>query len=93
MERRNTGSDLAARILVAIPAIAFAIAIIWAGGIVFAVGLILLGLVCMHELSTMFERARPVRLAGFLALIGMLLAAHYGGSGRPCCWRSCCRCR
>ena len=27
----------------------------------------------------MFDRAHPARLAGFLALIGMLLAAHYGG--------------
>ena len=78
MERRNTGSDLAARILAALPAIAFAIAIVWAGGIVFTIGLILLGLVCMHELYNMFERAHPARLAGFLALIGMLLAAHYG---------------
>ena len=26
----------------------------------------------------MYERARPVRLAGFLALAGLLVAAHYG---------------
>ena len=81
MERRNAGSDLMARIVAAVPAIAFAIAIVWAGGIVFAVGLIALGLVCLHELYGMFDRAHPARLAGFLALIGMLLAAHYGGRG------------
>jgi phosphatidate cytidylyltransferase len=79
MERRNTGSDLAARIFAALPAIAFAIAIVWAGGLVFALGLIALGLVCLHELYNMFDRAHPMRLAGFLSLIGMLLAAHYGG--------------
>jgi len=79
LERRNTGSELGARIVAALPAIAFAIAIVWAGGVVFAVGLILLGLVCLHELYNMFDRAHPARLAGFLALIGMLLAAHYGG--------------
>jgi phosphatidate cytidylyltransferase len=79
LERRNTGSDLGARIFAALPAIAFAIAIVWAGGIWFAIGLILLGLVCLHELYAMFDRAHPARLAGFLALIGMLLAAHYGG--------------
>jgi phosphatidate cytidylyltransferase len=79
LERRNTGSDLGARIFAALPAIAFAIAIVWAGGLVFAIGLILLGLVCLHELYNMFDRAHPTRLAGFLALIGMLLAAHYGG--------------
>jgi phosphatidate cytidylyltransferase len=79
LERRNTGSDLGARIFAALPAIAFAIAIVWAGGVWFAIGLILLGLVCLHELYAMFDRAHPARLAGFLALIGMLLAAHYGG--------------
>src|SRR4051812_37242693 len=83
MERRNTGSDLAARIAAAIPAIAFAIAIVWAGGVVFTIGLILLGLVYLHELYAMFDRAHPARLAGFLALIGMLLAAHYGGRAGP----------
>ena len=79
MERRNSGSDLAARIISALPAIAFAIAIVWAGGIVWTLGLIALGLVCLHELYGMFDRAHPARLAGFLGLIGMLLAAHYGG--------------
>jgi phosphatidate cytidylyltransferase len=79
MERRNSGSDLVARIVSALPAIAFAIAFVWAGGLVWTIGLIALGLVCLHELYAMFDRAHPARLAGFLALIGMLLAAHYGG--------------
>ncbi|TML07232.1 MAG: hypothetical protein E6G41_05140 [Actinobacteria bacterium] len=79
MERRNTSSDLAARIFAALPAIAFAIAIVWAGGLVFTIGLILLGIVCLHELYAMFDRAHPARLAGFLSIIGMALAAHYGG--------------
>jgi phosphatidate cytidylyltransferase len=79
MERRNSGSDLVARIVSALPAIAFAIAIVWAGGLVWTIGLIALGLVCLHELYAMFDRAHPARLAGFLALIGMLLAAHCGG--------------
>src|SRR6476646_937301 len=80
MERRNSGSDLAARIFAALPAIAFAIAIVWAGGLVFTIGLIALGIICLHELYAMFDRAHPARLAGFLALIGMALAAHYGGT-------------
>jgi phosphatidate cytidylyltransferase len=37
-----------------------------------------LGWVCMHELYAMYDRARPVRLAGFVALAGLLLAAQYG---------------
>ena len=32
----------------------------------------------MHELYAMYERARPVRLAGFSRSPGLLLAAHYG---------------
>ena len=32
----------------------------------------------MHELYGMYERAHPVRLAGFLALTGLLTAALYG---------------
>jgi phosphatidate cytidylyltransferase len=76
--RRNSGSDLLGRIAVAVPAIVFAIVIVAAGGLVFTVALIALGIVCLHELFQMFGRARPARLAGFLGLIGLLLAAYYG---------------
>ena len=48
------------------------------GGLVFTLGLLVLGGICMHELYGMYERARPVRLAGFIALAGLLLAALYG---------------
>jgi phosphatidate cytidylyltransferase len=50
------------------------------GGIVFALGLFILGGVCMHELYAMYERAHPVRLAGFIALAALLAAALYGES-------------
>ena len=76
--RRNTGSDLGKRILVAIPAIAFAITIIYFGGATFALGALALGLVCIHELFTMLERMRPVRLAGFLGISGLVAAAALG---------------
>jgi phosphatidate cytidylyltransferase len=79
--RRNTGSDLGRRILVAIPAIAFAITIVYFGGAVFACGALALGLVCIHELFTMLERMRPVRLAGFLGIIGLVVAAGLGDEG------------
>jgi len=72
------GSDLPARVLTAIPAIALAIFLIAQGGVVFAVGLIVLGFACLHELYDMLADARPVRLAGFLGLAGLLLAAQYG---------------
>jgi phosphatidate cytidylyltransferase len=76
--RRNQASDLGARIAAAVPAILFAIAIVWAGGWVWAAGIIVLGLMCLHELYTMLARTRPVKLAGFLALIGLVVAAHVG---------------
>ncbi len=71
-------SDLGARLLAAVPAIAFALFIVIEGGLVFALGLFVLGCICMHELYAMYRRAQPVRLAGFLALAGLLAAALYG---------------
>jgi phosphatidate cytidylyltransferase len=65
-------------VLVAVPAIAFALFLVIEGGLVFVVGLFALGAVCMHELYAMYDRAHPVRLAGFIALAGLLLAALYG---------------
>jgi len=77
--RRNARSELLARILAALPAIAFGVTIVALGGPVFTVGVTLLGLICLHELFRMYAHARPVKLAGFLALIGLALAAHLGG--------------
>lgn len=77
--RSNTRSDLTQRILVAIPAAAYAIFIVVQGGLVFTIGLLPLGIVCLRELYTLFDRAHPAVPAGMLTLIGMLLAAHYGG--------------
>jgi phosphatidate cytidylyltransferase len=77
-QRRNEGSELGARVLVALPAIAFALFIVVQGGLVFTIGVAVLGLVCLHELFAMYPHARPARLAGFLGLLGLLAAAHYG---------------
>ncbi len=77
--RRGVGGDLGRRILVAIPAVAYAIAIIVAGGWIFAAGILVLGFVCLHELFRMYEPVRPVKLAGFLALTGLAVAALEGG--------------
>jgi len=76
--RSAGGSDLGRRIVVALPAIAFAIAIIYFGGAVFALGVLALGLICLHELFGMLERLRPLRLAGFLGIGGIVLAAAIG---------------
>ena len=76
--RRHGRSDLGGRVLAAIPAIAFAIFIVYEGGLIFTLALIALGFVCLHELYDMLEPVGPVRLAGFLGLAGLLLAANYG---------------
>ena len=72
------GSDLGNRVVVAVPALAVALAMVALGGTVFAVGVGVLGLICLHELFSMFERARPARLAGFVGYIGLLVAASLG---------------
>ncbi len=70
-------SDLAGRVLVAIPAAAFAIFIVVQGGLIFALGLIVLGIVALGELYGLMRRARPVDLAGYLAVAGMVVLATY----------------
>ena len=75
---RRAGSDLAPRIVIAIPAIVFALIIVHEGGEVFAAGILVLGVVAMGELYTLMGRVRPPALAGFLTLAAMLIAALYG---------------
>jgi len=75
---RRGASDLAARVLVALPAIAFAIFIVASGGWIFAVGALALGVLCLHEFFRMYEGLRPVKLAGFAALIALAVAARLG---------------
>lgn len=76
-ERRQR-SDLGARLVAAVPAIAFAIFIVVQGGLIFALGVIGLGVLALHELYTMTRRVEPAKLAGFLALAALVLAALYG---------------
>ncbi|QEC49114.1 hypothetical protein FSW04_17045 [Baekduia soli] len=76
--RGGSGSDLGARIRVAIPALLIALAMVALGDWIFVAGVAVLGAFCLHELFSMFERARPARLAGLLGLGGLLLAAHLG---------------
>jgi phosphatidate cytidylyltransferase len=79
--RREGGghnSELGARVAIALPAIALALFLVIEGGLVFALGLFVVGCVCMHELYAMYARTRPVRIGGYLALGGLLAAALYG---------------
>jgi phosphatidate cytidylyltransferase len=78
LERRHGRSDLFDRIKWAIPAVAFAIWIVSSGGWIFAAGATALGLVALHELFGMYDRVRPVRLAGMLGLVALAVAAQLG---------------
>jgi phosphatidate cytidylyltransferase len=75
---RGQRSDLGPRVLFAIPAIVFAVFIIMQGGLVWALGLFVLGVIALHELYTLMGRVQPAALAGFLTLAALLAAALYG---------------
>ena len=78
-EPRSDASDLGGRIIVAIPALAFAGVIVGFGHWVFAAGVFVLGAICLHELFQMFDYTNPSRLAGLIGLAGLLVAAEAGG--------------
>src|SRR3954454_11581140 len=78
VSRRNEGSDLGARVLAALPAIALAIFIVVEGGTVFAVGAALLGVMGCAELFRMMRRPGPPIIAGYLTVIAMVFAARFG---------------
>jgi phosphatidate cytidylyltransferase len=76
--RSGRRSELRGRVLVAIPALAVAAFVIARGGLLFAATLLILGWICLDELYRMTARAHPAKLVGFVALLALLIAAHYG---------------
>jgi phosphatidate cytidylyltransferase len=66
-------------VLVAVPAAVLALFFIDLGGTGFALFMIAIGWICMHELYRMLDRWKPVPVVGFAALAGMVIAARYGG--------------
>ena len=75
---RSGGSDLGARLVVALPAAAFASVVIHLGGVWFTLAMLALAIACTGELFDLFAEVEPVRLAGFLGVMGVLLAAYFG---------------
>jgi phosphatidate cytidylyltransferase len=75
---RERGNPTAARVVIAIPWVAFAIFIIVVGKGIFAVALIGLGVFGAAELYQMLAPVRPLQLAGFAGIAGLILAAQYG---------------
>ncbi len=76
--RSGRPSELRARLLVAVPALAVAAIVIARGGLLFAGALLILGWICLDELYRMTARAHPAKLVGFVAVFALMVAAHYG---------------
>jgi len=76
--RRNRSGETAKRILVVIPWIVFTIAVTVAGGLVFTLAMVGVGVLCLHEYLALTEGARPLGRAGYVTLPALILAAHFG---------------
>jgi phosphatidate cytidylyltransferase len=77
-KKRGLNGETAKRVLVALPWIAFAIAIAIAGGIVFAVAMIGIGIVCLREYMEMTADSRPLAIPAYIAVAALVVAAHFG---------------
>jgi phosphatidate cytidylyltransferase len=70
--------ETARRIFIAIPWIAFAIAIVVLGGLAFALAMVAIGLLCLREYFVMTAPLRPLQIAAYIAVAVMIAAAHFG---------------
>jgi phosphatidate cytidylyltransferase len=76
--RSRLRGETAKRVLFALPWIAFAIAITVAGGTVFSVAMIGIGVIALREYFVMTRRMRPIPIAAYLAIVALIAAAHFG---------------
>jgi phosphatidate cytidylyltransferase len=76
-KRRRSG-ETAKRFLFALPWAIFAIAITVAGGLVFALAMIGIGVLCLREFLAMTAEARPISRGAYLSVAALILAAHFG---------------
>jgi len=76
--RRGLDGETVKRVLVALPWIAFAIAITVAGGLIFAAAMIAIGAVCLNEYLAMTAEARPLPIPAYVAVAALIVAAHFG---------------
>ncbi|HTU95672.1 MAG TPA: phosphatidate cytidylyltransferase [Solirubrobacteraceae bacterium] len=71
-------SDLLARVLVAVPAAVVAIVFVDLGGTAWALFMLAISWVCLHELYRMLPRWKPTPVVGFAAAAGLVLSARFG---------------
>lgn len=76
--RRGPRGETARRILVAIPWLAFALAITILGGLPFTIAMVAIGVLCLREYLVLTADLHPIGLAGYLAVVALILAAHFG---------------
>jgi len=76
--RRGVRGETAKRVLVALPWIVFAIAITVAGGIVFALAMVAIGVVALREFDAIAARYRPLVVPAYVAVAALIAAAHFG---------------
>jgi phosphatidate cytidylyltransferase len=67
-------------VLVAVPAAIVAVGFVNLGGLPWALFMLAIALVCLHELYRMLSRWRPAPVVGFASAAAMILAAHFGTS-------------
>jgi len=78
-KKRGRGSgETAKRVIVALPWIAFAIAITVAGGAVFALAMVAIGIVAIREYAGIAERYRPLLIPAYVSVAALIAAAYLG---------------
>jgi phosphatidate cytidylyltransferase len=76
--RRRGSGETAKRVLVALPWIVFAIAITVAGGVVFALAMVAIGVVALREYAAIAARYRPLLIPAYVAVAALVAAAYLG---------------
>ncbi len=76
--RRGPSGETAKRVVVVLPWIAAAIAVIVAGGLVFAAAMLAIGGLCLREYLAMTADSRPLAIPAYVAVGALILAAHFG---------------
>jgi phosphatidate cytidylyltransferase len=71
-------SETTSRVVVAIPWVIFAIAIVAIGGELFMAALVVLAILGLREFFRMAQPERPFLLPAYAVAAGMVIAAHYG---------------
>jgi phosphatidate cytidylyltransferase len=79
-KRSRGGGETVRRILVAIPAVVVAIAIIVTPSIVFMLAAIVIGILCLREYLEMAHATRPLAIPAYATVAALVVAAHFGTS-------------